>query len=715
VALTCVNLGRDTATNVTGFIELPANVELAFPTDTQRKTFSPAAMAQYTGGPPPILTWYVRLTRNLPVDTELDFRFVAGGMAPNGIPADSMEARCRVRVPGVAPQLACTLTLPDSLPLNGSGTDVEPNPFPVLCTVWNKGSVAATVGTVSLDIPKGEDLHLVASTPATILVNRTLAPGASVAVTWIVRVTNRATPRTTTFTATACDSTGMPSCTCSAALPIANLRTPLACSASTSDTVIAYIPVLQQYQPVKWAVTGTLTNISGAPLSNLTAEISLEDSSLAPYVTFDPDPARDNTNPKTWPILFPQSDHPFTWHFTLAAPNSTGAPVTPAFIISYRSSEASLVTNGCRVPVAIQPVASTLLRCQAAASKSVILFDTATHQYPQPAWSVTGSLTNTGGIPLTNVTAELRLADSALARYVMFDPAPALDNANPKTAPLLPPQRTQPFTWHFLLAAPNTTGAAVAPVFTIAYRSDQTVFETGGCTVPVEIQPAGTAAVSCSAAASDTIIAYDPATKRYLPSSWSVTGTLANTGTVPLTNLTARIALADSSLARYLRFDPAHDSTNPRALASLAPLAAQPFTWFFTMAAPNATGLPVRPSFIIRYSSDELPNPAAGCATAIEIQSMLTGIGQLSGAASQPDVFPDPSGGELTVRIPSRPGEAVRITVMDLLGRTIASSSGESAAAGFEARIRIAPPIPGTYLLLLRSGERLWMRTARLY
>ena len=84
-----------------------------------------------------MLTWKVRYTKKLRYDTQLDFRFVVGGITPLGIPTDSAETWCSVRVPGLAPAFDCITVLPDSCALNLSKTDVTPNPFTLTYKVWN--------------------------------------------------------------------------------------------------------------------------------------------------------------------------------------------------------------------------------------------------------------------------------------------------------------------------------------------------------------------------------------------------------------------------------------------------------------------------------------------------------------------------------------------------------------------------------------------------
>jgi hypothetical protein len=79
------------------------------------------------------------------------------------------------------------------------------------------------------------------------------------------------------------------------------------------------------------------------------------------------------------------------------------------------------------------------------------------------------------------------------------------------------------------------------------------------------------------------------------------------------------------------------------------------------------------------------------------------------------ELFPDPSNGLLTLRIPSRPGGTVHVTVTDLLGREVMHAQGESATERYQTVLRISPPIPGIYLLFITSGATSWVRPVRVF
>jgi len=58
---------------------------------------------------------------------------------------------------------------------------------------------------------------------------------------------------------------------CDDRLPIANLKTALTCVLETDEPVLRYVPVLTEYDPTHFVITGTLTNSGGANLNDITA------------------------------------------------------------------------------------------------------------------------------------------------------------------------------------------------------------------------------------------------------------------------------------------------------------------------------------------------------------------------------------------------------------------------------------------------------------
>jgi hypothetical protein len=94
---------------------------------------------------------------------------------------------------------------------------------------------------------------------------------------------------------------------------------------------------------------------------------------------------------------------------------------------------------------------------------------------------------------------------------------------------------------------------------------------------------------------------------------------------------------------------------------------------------------------------------------------IVTGIDHPPLAGLQPELFPNPSAGVITVCIPSRAGEMVHITVVDMLGREVLAHRGEASSRLYQSALRLEPALPGTYFLLIRSGDRRWVRSVRVY
>jgi hypothetical protein len=99
----------------------------------------------------------------------------------------------------------------------------------------------------------------------------------------------------------------------------------------------------------------------------------------------------------------------------------------------------------------------------------------------------------------------------------------------------------------------------------------------------------------------------------------------------------------------------------------------------------------------------------------IRILPLTTGISTTLPSAAALELFPDPSAGAIALRIPSRPGEAVHISVHDLLGRTLLEREETSASDLHQSTLSLLPAPPGTYLVSISSGARRWTRTLRLY
>jgi hypothetical protein len=364
VRLTCVNNGNTEARNVTGTLTLPMDVELVDPAEPLTKTFTPSTMGKWKiGDPVPELTWQVRWTKRYRVEKLPEFRFTVTGENFAGIKLDSTEVRCDTRVPGLLPLFACDIVMPDSLGLNASETNVEPNPFTVRYTVTNKSKQLGRITRIYISFPPdGLTLSPTSPNPMNQSLNLSLDKDESQTFEWIIDVANRITRRNVLITVTPIDDEGNP-VACEDWLPIANLKTALACNLETSEARLNYIPVLQDYTPTTFVIKATLNNSGGANLNDVTAELEWTDDSGQDLIEFDPAFA-DNTNPKTRGVMFPQQTVEFTWGFRLKNKNTTNIPQYMGFNIKYGSKETPFIERGgCETVVEIMPVVAPELVC----------------------------------------------------------------------------------------------------------------------------------------------------------------------------------------------------------------------------------------------------------------------------------------------------------------------------------------------------------------
>ncbi len=379
VSVECRNIGGLTAEQVTAFLYLPANVVLANPTDSLRKTFAPSTMHPYKPGEPVSrLTWRVRYTKKLRYDTQLDFKFVVGGMTTLGIRTDSTDTWCTVRVPGLAPAFDCSLSLPDSCIANPVGNDVTPNPVTVEYRVWNTSKLAARIATAQIAWPAGLGLQLDPPTQAiNKVVNRTLDPGDTLLLTWTFKIENRITRRDVSFNVIAIDEDGSPVRACGGHLVIANLKTALVCNLQSTANVLNYGQGNPGYTPSTFVITGTLTNTGGAPLHDSWARIEMQDP--LDLIEFDPgyiDPDyASNDTSRVYGYLEVGKSKSASWGFRLKQANRTDSSQFVTFDLRYKSTETPEMAGACSQVIEIKPVKTSKLACALIAPDTIRFVD----------------------------------------------------------------------------------------------------------------------------------------------------------------------------------------------------------------------------------------------------------------------------------------------------------------------------------------------------
>ena len=382
ITLYATNIGALPADNVTAFVYLPDGVSFVG-AETNRKAFVPSTLNQYVGGPMPYVTWQVKYDKKLRYNTTLVFKFMVGGTGPNGLILDSAETNCETYVPGLKPSFGCILTIPDSLGLNSTETNVEPNPFTIEYKVFNTSRQTAKISTISLYLPSnGVTLH--PSTPNSGLnPNRTLNPGDTLTVSWLVNVANQITRRDLLIQVIAYDDEGNP-VSCSDNLPIANLKTSLICVANVDNELITFNPILQKYDNELVTFTALLTNSGGAPLNDIVVTLQYDTT----YLMLNGDVAT-----KTAPVLFVSQTIPFTWNLKLRQHNTTGINQVALGNIVYKSRETPEISNGCDAYVGIEPVSKPKLECSLATVDTVKFLQVG---YNPSVFYVDFTVTNTG-------------------------------------------------------------------------------------------------------------------------------------------------------------------------------------------------------------------------------------------------------------------------------------------------------------------------------
>ncbi len=302
----------------------------------------------------------VRWTKRYRYNTTPQFRFTVTGTNFMGVQLDSVEVRCSVPVPGLQPLFECAIEMPDSLGLNATETDVEPNPFTVRYTVTNKSKQIGMIKRVYISFLRTDQPASDVAESAEPVDGSGSGQGRVADVRVGHRVQNRITRRDVRISVTALDDEGTP-IECADNVPIANLKTALVCDVRTSEPVLRYEPILTEYTPTKFVISATLTNTGGANLNDIVAELEWTDPSGQDLVELDPDYATTRIRrpgaccSRAGPdvlVGLPSEDE-----------EHDGRAQVLTYNIKYGSRETPFITNGCEVPVTVEPVVAPILEC----------------------------------------------------------------------------------------------------------------------------------------------------------------------------------------------------------------------------------------------------------------------------------------------------------------------------------------------------------------
>ncbi|MBL0176846.1 MAG: VWA domain-containing protein [Ignavibacteria bacterium] len=692
VRMRCVNRGGLPATNVGGRLVLPDGVVLADPSDSLQRYFAALMNPWKSGDTVREATWLVKYTKRLRVSNELQFRFVAGGQGPTGISVDSSDTYCTVRVPGLPPVLACELLLPDSLGMNAAKNDYAPNPFPATYRVRNIGKQDALLTKMEVEWAAGDDLALDPSTPRVKNVHIILAPGDTASATWLLRAGPRSTSRKAQLCASATDDQGS-ALRCCDTLPIPNFERSLACDAQTTESVIRYDSLARRYGTTQWVIAATITNAGGTAVSNVTAEIVLADSSLAPWVEFDPSYA-DNTNPKGYPAVFAKGSRAFRWGFRLRGDNRTGASVYPEFRIRYTAAGLPLYATGCSVPVEIEAVTPPQL-VAVCTLPDTLRYDAASGGYLPSPFEASVTCVNAGSVSALNVSGVIAPPPG----FILAVGETMMKNFTPST---LAPDTGGPaprLRWMLRSVTPFPRDTCLSFRFNVAGTDSSTgatVQSMATCVLCVKGVPP---AWQCALLALDSLV-LNGAGNDVQPNPFTVRYRITNVSVSAGDIASITLALPGGS---DLSFDAATPSTIT-GLWTLQPGDTLAVSWLLHVTnrlAPRTVRLSAA-------AFDALGNPTS-CSRDVFIPAVTilndaeTPLVPASYALHQN--LPNPFSSVTTIQFEVPTSQHVRLSIHDALGRQVAELVNDTREAGRHTVRFDAGALPsGTYLCRYEAG-----------
>jgi hypothetical protein len=482
VTVTVTNSGGMQTDEVTATITLPKDLQLAAPDipDVHTKTLMPARLSPNESG---TVSWMVRHPNT---DVEKSYVVEVWVKTDN---ADSTKCENTITIPPLdSPILSPRCYVPPALVFDENLDDYVPNPFEVRLTCVNTGNTDAydVSGTIILppDIefyPPGQPTTRM-FTPSTM--EKYLPPAPAPELRWTVRYTKRHRSDATEeirFTVTGKRQLGVPLDTqeVRCAIQIPGLRPLYVCTVEMPDSLglnAAGTDVEPNPFTVRYTITNTSRQIGGIQRV---------------FISFPPDGL----------TLDPSSPYPLNQALNLVL--DQGESETFEWIIRVQNRitrRLPLITvtalDDEGTPIVCEqylPIANlkTGLGCDVRTSEAELRYNTDVKDYVPNRFVISATLTNTGGASLSDITAEAEWTDPSGLDLVEFDPDYA-DNTNPKYLDVLSPGHDGTFAWGFRVREENTTDVSQTVMFNIRYGSRETPFITGGCEVPVVIQPVKT-------------------------------------------------------------------------------------------------------------------------------------------------------------------------------------------------------------------------------
>lgn len=355
VRLSCVNIGTDTARDVTARLVLPPGLDLANPAEPLTKTVRAGALGPWQiGNAVPEVDWLVRWTKKEDRDIDLPIRFIVGGQNKWGDPLADVPAECSMRIPGLRREFQCTASVPDTLAMNPAGNDYTPNPVPLTLRIQNTGQLPVTLTRVLLAFPPA-GLSLDPSSPQgmDVQINQTLPPGAQISRDWLLRVQKRDVPRAPRFEWVVIDATGR-TMSCSAVMVIPGLPVGALDCELAADTIQADLTA-QSYDPMPFALHLRTRSNKLAVTDSVFARVLLPPGALALAAS----DAGLEVKPLSPARIFPQQEAQVEW--LLEHPVSTTEQrYTVRTLLWEQGGDTSVCETEVRIPAIPAPFWFTL-------------------------------------------------------------------------------------------------------------------------------------------------------------------------------------------------------------------------------------------------------------------------------------------------------------------------------------------------------------------
>jgi hypothetical protein len=518
VTVTVTNVGGMRTDEITATITLPKDLELATPDipDVHTKTLMPARLFPSQSGS---VSWMLRHPNT---DVEKSYVVEVWVKTDN---ADSTRCEITITIPPLdSPILSPRCYVPPALVFDENLDDYVPNPFQVRLTCVNNGNTDAydVSGTIILPpdlefYPPGQDATRM-FTPSTM--QKYVPPAAAPELIWTVRWTKRYRYNTTPeirFTVTGKNfmDIQLEDTEVRCAIPIPGLQPLFACDIEMPDS-LALNAAETDVEPNPFTVRYTITNTS-RQIGRITRI----------FISFPPDgmtldPSSPNPMNQVLNLDLDQGDSE-TFEWVIRVQNRITRRL-PLITVTALDDEGTPVVCEQYLPIANL---KTALVCDVRTSEPELRYIPVLTEYEPTRFVISATLTNTGGANLNDIIAELEWTDPSGQDLVEFDPD-YVDNMNPKTWGVLFPGLGQTFSWGFRLKEKNTTDVPQTLLFNIRYGSRETPFITGGCEIPVVIQPVVAPILVCSLDGPDRVYFVED---RYDPTPFYVDVYIENIGT----------------------------------------------------------------------------------------------------------------------------------------------------------------------------------------